>query len=292
MKRIELILLTISILFSSLLTVLPSLSGGRPAWASDVAVDENHASCLACHRIPRSEISPTNTFPDGIDPSTICLDCHHYSDNHHPVNFIPESDFTSAAEENFPLFDREVKCLTCHKVHGTQGRIAKSKLLRGGPYTFRTEICFICHDKDLNTRIDPHRMINDRGEIRRVNGQSVCLMCHADVPDQATNSTEVTYKADVAFLCWRCHPPMLNDAFFKGHILVKPKKKTLEYMLAVQAENGVTFPIQPRDRITCSTCHNPHQKGIISSGPARAGEDAPHRLRMPPESVCSACHDM
>jgi hypothetical protein len=291
MKGINLLILTISILFSSQ-TVLPSLSGVRPAWASGSVVDKNHASCLACHRMPESEITPANAFPEGIDPSSICLDCHHYRDNHHPVNFIPETGFPSAAEGTFPLFKREIRCLTCHKVHGTQGEIAGSKLLRGGPYTFRTEICFLCHDRDLNTKINPHRMINDRGEIRRVNGRPVCLMCHASVPDQTVEPPGMTFKADVAFLCWRCHPPMLNDGFFKGHFLVKPKEKTLEYMQRVQAEKRVSLPLQPRDRITCSTCHNPHQKGAISSESARAGEDAPHRLRMPSGSVCSGCHDM
>jgi hypothetical protein len=85
---------------------------------------------------------------------------------------------------------------------------------------------------------------------------------------------------------------MNNDGFFRGHFLVKPKKRTLDYMIKVQAEDGVTFPLLNRDRITCSTCHNPHQKGVIISGAARAGEDAPFKLRMPNESICFGCHNM
>jgi hypothetical protein len=85
---------------------------------------------------------------------------------------------------------------------------------------------------------------------------------------------------------------MPNDGFFKGHFLVKPKKRTLEYMMKVQTEKSVIFPLWPRDRITCSTCHNPHQKGVISYGPAQAGADAPARLRMPNGTICFGCHNM
>lgn len=34
---------------------------------------------------------------------------------------------------------------------------------------------------------------------------------------------------------------------------------------------GVDFPLLNRDRITCSTCHNPHQQGIIARVPASRG---------------------
>jgi hypothetical protein len=85
---------------------------------------------------------------------------------------------------------------------------------------------------------------------------------------------------------------MTDDSFFKGHFMVKPKKRTLDYMRRVQAEDRVSFPLLNRDRITCSTSHNPHQKGVIVDGPAKAGEDAPHRLRMPEGAVCAGCHNM
>ncbi|HXX56563.1 MAG TPA: cytochrome c3 family protein [Thermodesulfovibrionales bacterium] len=274
-----------------LLVFLPFLKD-QNVCASDIVTDKNHASCVSCHRISPQEISGTNLFPEGVEPSSSCLDCHHYSDNHHPVNFVPKSTFMNAGRESFPLFDGEIKCLTCHKVHGEQGGTGRPMLLRGGPYASRTEICFLCHDKGFTVRVNPHRMTDEQGTIRKIDGEPICLVCHAAVPDETVSPVTVTFKADVAFLCWRCHPPMANDGFFKGHFLVKPKKRTLDYMMKVQAEDGVTFPLLNRDRITCSTCHNPHQKGVISSGPARAGEDAPFKLRMPNESICFGCHNM
>jgi hypothetical protein len=135
-------------------------------------------------------------------------------------------------------------------------------------------------------------MLDDKGAIKNINGEPVCLICHASMPDQTVTPVKVTFKADVAFLCWRCHPPMMDAGFFKGHFLVRPKKSTLEYMVRFQAEKGIILPLQPRDRVTCSTCHNPHQAGVIAFGPAMAGADAPHRLRMPREGVCSGCHNI
>ncbi len=292
MKAARLLVVNKYLTFSVFLLTFMSLTIAQFSHAADDIVDKNHVSCVSCHRVPASGISDANLFPEGLDPSSICLDCHHYSDNHHPVNFTPGKVFNNSRGENFPLFDGEVRCLTCHQVHGGRGLTGTPKLLRGGPYQYRTEICFFCHDKDLNTKISPHRMINDRGETIHVNGEPVCLMCHAAVPDQTTYPVRVTFKADVAFLCWRCHPPMGNGDFFKGHFLVKPKKKTLDYMRKKEEENAVSFPLLNRDRITCSTCHNPHQKGVISYGPAQAGADAPTRLRMSSGILCFGCHNM
>src|SRR5512135_658971 len=67
--------------------IMTSLSLGiTTSSRADMLVDKNHASCVSCHRIQESDISRTNPFPEGIDPSSICLDCHH-AENHHPVNF-------------------------------------------------------------------------------------------------------------------------------------------------------------------------------------------------------------
>jgi hypothetical protein len=35
----------------------------------------------------------------------------------------------------------------------------------------------------------------------------------------------------------------------------------------------VILPIVPRERITCSTCHNPHQTGVIQREAAAKGAD-------------------
>ena len=280
-----------SAFFSSFLIAFLYHAVSSDADAAKV-VDKHHTSCISCHRMEADKISEQKPFPEGVDPSSICLDCHHYQDNHHPVNFVPDNSFQGNGRGLFPLFDGEIRCLTCHEAHGGEGLAGRPRLLRGGPYTDRNTVCFFCHEKNLNRRVNPHHMIEDDGTPREIDGKPACLFCHAEIPDQTKESSTIAFKADVAFLCWRCHPPMTNDSFFKGHFLVKPKKRTLDYMRKVQAEDGVSFPLLNRDRITCSTCHNPHQKGVIANASAQAGEDEPHRLRMPEGAICAGCHDM
>ena len=52
----------------------------------------------------------------------------------------------------------------------------------------------------------------------------------------------------------------------------------------------VILPLVPRGRITCSTCHNPHQQGVIQHEAAAKGAGATMKLRLP--SICFACHRM
>jgi len=68
------------------------------------------------------------------------MDCHHYSENHHPVNIVPKKTIP----DGFPLYDGRMKCLTCHEAHGNQKR-AYPKLLRGAPYKELRDMCFACH---------------------------------------------------------------------------------------------------------------------------------------------------
>jgi hypothetical protein len=49
--------------------------------------------------------------------------------------------------------------------------------------------------------------------------------------------------------------------------------------------------------ISCMTCHNPHEAGVIPAGsPQARGAEGDlarnHRLRLPAEDICLACHAM
>lgn len=73
-----------------------------------------------------------------------------------------------------------------------------------------------------------------------------------------TDRTEdVKFRADVAFLCWRCHAPMVNSILM-NHFRLKPSISQLQYIQEKIQQLEVTIPLIPRQRITCSTCHNPH----------------------------------
>ncbi len=217
--------------------------------------------------------------------SSACLDCHaSYTSNHHPVDFRP----ADSTKISLPLFRGEIRCLTCHE----EDHKGETNCLRGGPYTERREICFRCHSEGEYEEIDPHVMLDSEGKIVMINGKPVCLVCHAVQPNPVTDRTEdVKFRADVAFLCWRCHAPMVNSVLM-NHFRLKPSISQLQYIQEKTRQLEVTIPLVPRQRITCSTCHNPHQEGVIMYQPSARGADSPNKLRLPTPSLCLVCHNI
>ncbi len=264
---------------------LPELIGlRRPETARPAvpAYKNPHTLCTACHAVEKPQPGGA-LFAPGTDPSASCLKCHDYRENHHPVDFVP----ADASRFPFPLFEGKVTCLTCHEIHGGPGKAGTSKLLRGGAYEDRRQICFQCHVREQYAAINPHIMLED-GHYRVVNDRPVCLLCHSKMPDPSKDYTgDVRFRADVGFLCWRCHPPM-PDPFFSTHFLVKPSAEVLNSIHQAEERYMAILPIVPRGRITCSTCHNPHQSGVIQHEGASKGADSKDKLRLP--GICIACH--
>ncbi len=243
-----------------------------------------HIKCDDCH---------TSEQASAEDTRGNCYKCHFkYFSNHHPVDFQPTpQDASSAGFNTFPLIDGSLLCQSCHLIHETEHPGDNPNLLRGGPYSDRRDPCFICHYKEQYADIYVHRMLDSGQNVVEVNGKPICLFCHREKPNPLVDRTkDVTFKADVGFLCWRCHPPMPQAQFFGAHFLVEPTLQTLKYMKSYEKKNNVIFPIVPHNRITCSTCHNPHQKGVIKHEPATKGADEKSRLRLRRPEICLGCH--
>ncbi len=243
-----------------------------------------HLKCTDCH---------ASEEPDSSDTIGMCYNCHFkYFSNHHPVDYEREpGSISSTGSQTFPVIDGRVRCQSCHEIHKQAHPGDNPKLIRGGPYSDRRTPCFMCHFKEQYAGIYVHQMIGQGGNILKVQGKPVCLFCHREQPDPLRDRTrDVTFKADVGFLCWRCHPPMPETEFFGAHFLVTPARRTLKYMKRFEKKNTIILPIVPHDRITCSTCHNPHQRGVIKHEPATKGADASNRLRMTRQEICIACH--
>jgi len=218
------------------------------------------------------------------DGSSSCLSCHEYGENHHPTDFVP----ADASNFPFPLYDGRVRCLTCH----IEDHMGSTLMLRGGPYTDRREICFQCHYEEEYRYIYPHMMVDDKDKVIELNGKPVCLVCHSKTPDPRVDRTkDVSFRADVAFLCLRCHS-LMAKAILNRHVLLKPSSKMLRHIEQNEQTMRVTIPLVPRERITCSTCHNPHQKGVITYGPSAKGADEPDRLRLQEPELCIICHEL
>jgi predicted CXXCH cytochrome family protein len=191
-----------------------------------------------------------------------------------------------------PLFDGRIRCLTCHQAHKDpqQNDLAeRPMLLRGGPYPDTRQFCYRCHSREQYQQVDPHRMTGPSGEIREIDGRPICLFCHRERPEADADPDEVTFQADVAFLCGRCHAAM-TGSFLNDHLHAKPKRATRREMRRTEQTRTIALPLARDGRITCSTCHNPHQEGVVMRTAARAGADRQKRLRLPKEELCGACH--
>lgn len=251
------------------------------------------AGCVTCHRTSEpSSSGDTLSFAGGIDPSSACLDCHHYTVNHHPIDVALTGVSTKLSESSLPLFNGQVRCLTCHQAHTDAGRSKLREppsLLRNKSSSDRVTICARCHVKEYYQKIDPHRMLAPDGTIRQVNGKPVCLICHTEKPDPGGDPQDVQFRADIAFLCWRCHATT-SGSFMETHHHLQVTEATRARMAATEEETGIDLPLARDGMVTCSTCHNPHQQKVISRHAAAAGSTEEHRLRLPKENICNACH--
>lgn len=259
----------------------------------DAQDGSKHSACVFCHRSSDPQASGTlQPFTDDVDPSSFCLDCHHYETGHHPINIVPGKEYSKSSMQSFPLFDGQIRCLTCHQAHADSGQQrfdAPFKLLRGGPYADVRVQCFLCHYEERYAEINPHVMLTPNNTVRNIKGQPVCLVCHSEKPDPSGDPADVRFKAGVAFLCWRCHASMMGT-FMGKHFDVNPKRATMEALERTEILQAIDLPLSRDGRLTCSTCHNPHQEGVIQSPAASAGADAFRKLRMPKGELCSACH--
>ncbi len=260
------------------------------ACASLTIERERHVklTCNSCHEGEPKKGRPA--LREQESPSEVCRRCHKYNSDgdHHPSN--PElevvGDKCAEVAPSFPLFLGKMECLTCHQIH-TEDYYASGKknFLRGGPYKERQDICFECHKKELYVSYNPHKeMLTTEGELN----YATCLFCHLYPPDPKTDEAKtVKFRAAIAFLCWRCHKPMIAD-FLNKHFLKKPSARTADSMLKGGVKNEVILPLDSMGRVTCSTCHNPHQPGVMIKKWAKKGEGAPKKLR--DSDICNVCH--
>ncbi|MHB8882580.1 MAG: cytochrome c3 family protein [Thermodesulfovibrionales bacterium] len=90
-----------------------------------------------------------------------------------------------------------------------------------------------------------------------------CSSCHRSAPHSAAAGTLL--KAPLSGLCLECHPDRMGTAEHK--IDVVPAMKSGE------------LPLGKDGKMTCITCHDPHEK----SG-------NPKLLRILPSDLCLTCH--
>lgn len=260
---------------------------------TDIHFDAKY--CLECHE--KLPVSTKEKFLKyGGDFKQLCR-CHYESDQFHahPVNFAPSEKSNVKIPKKFPLPDGKVSCTTCHDIviqcrDSREDKIfTKGQMfLRGAPHKTRTDICFQCHDRAKYRKYNPHEQIDKNGEVVK----QKCFYCHSELPDEKkTTSEDAKLVGDFGALCMGCHHKAAKQVLHMRH-LRKPSDEILAHIRSLQTEFNIVLPLDGDGKITCVTCHNPHQKGLIPdtrAGAKGAGEKHRHRLT---DNMCMRCHPM
>jgi hypothetical protein len=250
--------------------------------------------CKECHqKIPKKDATDTLLKYDG-NFTQLCK-CHGYTAGTyiHPVDVVPSPEKKAMIPDSFPLHNGKITCNTCHDMYAQCQETEKSAsyrkrtmFLRGAPFKKRTELCFKCHDEKKYKLLDPHNQLRENGDII----VEKCLYCHVEKPDEKKAAfKDVKLVGDLKVLCARCHGDLVKhpgNAFHFG----KPRDKTLTRMKLLEVLYDTILPLDYEGKMTCATCHNPHERGVIPADRAGATGASEHfRHRLPPD-MCKKCH--
>lgn len=246
--------------------------------------------CNECHE--RTPVRGEDRYLryDG-DYERLCR-CHSESPGAyiHPVNMTPTVEKQKRMPPDFPLENGKVTCLTCHDIYRQcQKRLFERNSLRGAPYPRRMNFCYNCHVKESYEPIDPHQQLNNNEEIVI----ETCLICHKKKPDEKhATFKDVTFIGDIELTCRRCHHIAGNHSGNHDHMKDIPSADGVKRIKFVEGKFQTRLPLDENGKMTCITCHNPHEKGIIpESSPGAKGAGSKYRHRLP-GNLCKECHQM
>jgi len=263
--------------------------------ANTIDIHYSAKYCTECHvNIPRTGSHPQLRYAG--DFKILCR-CHYSTSNSyiHPVDRRPSREMIDRIPGQYPLQNGQIVCTTCHDiVFQCQDKpldrafLKDQNFLRGGPFKTETGICFECHNIESYQRYNPHRQLNAQKEIIT----DTCLYCHSELPDEnQTSAKDARLIGDLKTLCVRCHMKEPRQDFHAKHLRT-PSAEVLTRIKQLQDHNNIILPLSEDGMITCATCHNPHEKGVIPdvrAGATGAGEDKRQRLE---EKMCIKCHPM
>ncbi|GBE05602.1 MAG TPA: hypothetical protein ENH31_07770 [Nitrospirae bacterium] len=290
--------LAIAILFLTMLTSIPAYAQeevtDKPVTAVETlpeTTDVHYTGkyCPECHeKVPKKGGKKFLKFAG--DYTQLCR-CHGYTPGTyiHPVNIVPSDEKKKVIPKDLPLEDGKLTCLTCHDISmQCEGKdrlkVLNKRFLRGAPFAKRTDLCFRCHDERKYKMLDPHNQLTKNGDIV----VEKCLYCHVEKPDEKhARFKDVKLVGNLEVLCQRCHGERDHPA--NADHLRKPSAMTLKVMKQGEKQFNIVLPLD-NGKITCVTCHNPHEKGVIPAARKGAkGADEKYRLRLPGR-MCMACH--
>ncbi|MEJ2659001.1 MAG: cytochrome c3 family protein, partial [Desulfobacterales bacterium] len=206
----------------------------------------------------------------------------------HPLDINSELDQKLPIPPDFPLRNGRFTCDTCHHVYRQcVKRLFGRYMLRGAPYPRKTDFCYVCHDRKKYQQLNAHLQIKANGAL----DIKMCLYCHKKKPFEKTATySEVTFIGDMRTLCRRCHPFKGKHPDDFNHMAKPPPAKALKRMEVMEKNFDIILPLAKDGKMTCVTCHNPHEKGVIAANkPAAKGAGSKYRERLP-GILCIECH--
>lgn len=244
-----------------------------------------------------------------------CLGCHdgrRATSEAHPIA-RPAAGPNLRLPAGWPALDGKLTCLTCHDV---LPGCRQEKPLPGARRFLRdigaarsseaglSAFCAACHVPEAHARPNPHRM-TAAGERPRA---EACAQCHDRSLDvegglaSMERSGRARLRADEATLCGACHTSHA-DYFPSGHIGAKATEGVRSALArpvrAGEASRTLAdwLPLSAEGTVVCSTCHNPHERGVFPEGSVLARgaletsvDRAGSILRLSRGDFCIACH--
>lgn len=281
----------------------PVLRGtGNTLWGSTDLPEETNLHfdetyCTQCHeKVPEKGKGALLRF--GGDFGRLCR-CHYHTRGRcpHPADIKPSEAMRARIPAEFPLQEKKLACTTCHDVYRQcrESRVDRlfptgDALLRGAPFSSQTAFCFRCHNKEAYKGLNPHDQLDGSGTVVR----EKCLFCHIEKPDEKRSGyKDVTLIGDFEMLCLRCHYRVkANKQSLHAVHVRKPSPKVLAKIHEAEETFNTILPLDTEGKVTCVTCHNPHEKGVIpAEKPAAKGAGEKYKQRTP-GNMCIACHVM
>jgi hypothetical protein len=266
--------------------LFPSLRDEFPQFLAESVEVNPHGGkifCLACHPdTPQAGQPPAFRFPgNGL---RLCQRCH-AGVEHHPLGVKSTPATWKMDFAKFPLEAEAVTCITCHKPPECQNIVGREnpRFLRGGPYNGVEEFCARCHEAKKFSSLNPHDQLDETGVIY----QKKCLYCHVTVPSLTATFAELRFTDTLQAICVSCHPVGPHPA--RDHLVPLPQAMR-ENLKKYEERRMVRLPLDDDDKVTCITCHNPHERGLLKGG-AGVGADEEKRLRLTTfNEQCTPCH--
>lgn len=266
--------------------LFPSLRDDFPQFLSDSTDLNPHGGrifCLVCHPdTPQPGSRIVLRFPG--NSLRLCQRCHGGVE-HHPLGVKSAPSTWKMDFSNAPLENDAVVCISCHKPPECRGDLGREnpRFLRGGPYNTVEEFCQSCHEGKQFSSLNPHDQIDESGAIY----QKKCLYCHVSVPSTSGGGEGLRYTDTLTALCVSCHPAAPHPS--QDH-LVRMPSAMLSNLRKYEERRMVWLPLDDEDSVTCVTCHNPHERGLLR-GPAGIGADELNRMRLTTfNEQCTPCH--